>query len=127
MQNDSVNLVSGMRPNVFVALMNFLYLVPSCGWIISIVLWAVGKDQSAYVNAKGKDLLNWMISMVLYGVVGSLTLLVLFVLLLPVGMVLLYLFWAAVGLLSVVFPIVAGVKALNEEEWSYPLTISFIK
>ncbi len=31
------------------------------------------------------------------------------------------------GVLAVVFPIIAGIKANNGEVWKYPLSINFIK
>jgi uncharacterized Tic20 family protein len=33
----------------------------------------------------------------------------------------------AVGIMSVVFPIIGGIKANNGELWEYPLTIKFLK
>lgn len=87
------------------------------GVIIPIVLWQSKKEQMPALDAHGKMVVNWMISAVIYGIVS-------FVLVfLIIGIFLLI----ALGLLSVIFPIVGAIKANNGELWEYPLTIKFLK
>ena len=127
MENKNEQMIQGMTPNTFVGLMNILFIVPSIGWIISIVFWAIGKDQSEYVNAKGKDLLNWFISFVIYCIAGGILGGILTVMLPALGAIFFFIFFGAVGLAAVILPIIAGIKGFNGEDWKYPFTIQLIK
>ncbi len=87
------------------------------GVIIPIVLWQTKKQQMPALDAHGKMVVNWMISAVIYGIVSFVLAFVI------IGFFLLI----ALGLLSLIFPIVGAVKANNGELWEYPLTIKFLK
>lgn len=127
METSSEQLVKGMKLNTYVGLMNLLFLVPSLGWIISLVMWLIGKDESEHVDARGKDMANWFISMIIYGV-GCGLVCILLIFIAPIaGLALLYLVGIAIAIIAFVCPIVGGVKALNGEAWSYPLTLQLIK
>lgn len=73
-------------------------------------------DSHPFVNAQGKESLNFQISMTLYMVVAALLALV------AIGLLLL----AVLALLDFIFIIVATVKAKNGEPYRYPLTIRLI-
>jgi uncharacterized Tic20 family protein len=60
---------------------------------------------------------NWLISSLIYFVVSLVLTIVLIGIL---GLV-------ALGIMSIVFPIIGGIKANNGELWEYPLTIKFLK
>lgn len=87
------------------------------GIILPIVLWQTNKDKMPALDRHGKMVVNWMISMIIYGVVSGI--LVFFI----IGFFLLI----ALGLLGIILPIVGAVKANNGELWEYPLTIKFLK
>lgn len=93
------------------------YLVPFAGLIVPIVIWQVKKDQVRDIDAHGKNAVNWIISVCIY-IVACIPLM--FVLIgIPLLMV--------VGLLGIVFPIIAAIKASNGDVWRYPLSIPFFR
>jgi uncharacterized protein len=92
-------------------------IVPSSGLIIPIVIWQVKKDDLPGLDAHGKIVANWIISVLLY--VALCGVLAFFV----IGL----LFLIILGVLVIVFPIIGGIKANNGEVWKYPLSIPFFK
>ena len=69
------------------------------------------------IDAHGINVINWIISLIVYSVVSAI--LIFAIIGIPMLM--------ALGLVSVVFPIIAAIKANNGEVWKYPLSISFVK
>ncbi|MGO3706919.1 MAG: DUF4870 domain-containing protein [Mesonia hippocampi] len=97
-------------------LLNLFTLVG--GLIVPIILWQVKKDEIDNMDAHGKAVVNFQLSLLLYGVIGSLTMIIL------VG----FLILLAVAVLGTVFPIINGIKASKGEAlMKYPLSITFIK
>jgi uncharacterized Tic20 family protein len=91
--------------------------IPFGNAIGPLVVWLIKRDESALVDREGKEALNFQISMTIYAMISALMIFVLIgILLLPV-----------VGILDVVFTIVAAVKTSNGEQYRYPLTIRFLK
>lgn len=115
---DSQNQL-GMELNTYLMLMHLSqfagYVVPILGFIAPIVMWAINKDKSAEVDRHGKNILNFIISWVIYAFVSALLVLVL------IGIPLLIL----LGVMQIVFIIMATIKANGNEFWKYPLTIPF--
>jgi len=93
------------------------YVVPIAGWAVPIVLWQVYKDKLPGIDQHGKAVVNFMITMVLLGFIGGLT--VCF----GVGIIVLIL----VAVFGVVCPILAGLRANEGGFYQYPLTIQFLK
>lgn len=93
------------------------FVIPFAGMVLSIVLWQTKRNDLPGIDPHGKMALNWMISALIYGVVGFVLAFVL------IGFPILL----ALGVVAVVFPIIAGIKANNGEFWVYPLAIPFIK
>lgn len=91
-------------------------LVPGAGLIAPIVLWQIKKDELPGVDVHGRIAVNWILSVLVYGVASAILILLL------IGIPLLI----ALAVLSVVFPILGGIKAGKGEVWPYPLTIRFI-
>ncbi|MDD4637450.1 MAG: DUF4870 domain-containing protein [Bacteroidales bacterium] len=109
-----------LSESAYLGLMNFVFLVPTVGWILSIIAWVIGKDKSAKIDEQGKNIVNFMISYALYGLIFFCSILmVIGIVLIPAAVV--------VGVLVIVFPIIAGIKGLNGETWRYPLTIEFLR
>lgn len=96
-------------------LLNFI--IPFGGVIAPIVLWQIKKDEIPGLDAHGKMVANWLISSLIYGVVSGILCLIV------IG----FLGLMALAVMSVVFPIIAGIKANKGELWEYPLTIKFLK
>jgi uncharacterized Tic20 family protein len=93
------------------------FVLPPAGLVAPIVIWQLKKDELPGIDAHGKNAVNWIISAVIYGLVSALLVLVL------IGIPMLI----ALGVLTIIFPIIAGIKANNGEVWKYPLTIPFVK
>ena len=93
------------------------FIIPFAGLIAPIVIWQLKKEEMPELDAHGKIVVNWLISALIYGAVCFVLSFVL------IGIPLLF----VLGILSVVFPIIGGIKANNGEVWKYPLSISFIK
>lgn len=93
------------------------FIIPIAGIIAPIVIWQIKKDEYPIVDAHGKNAVNWIISAVIYGAVC------LILTLAVIGIFLL----AILGVLAIVFPVIAGIKANNGEVWKYPLSIQFLK
>lgn len=107
----------GMPTNTYLLIMHLVQLVPTVGWIASVIMWVINKDKDAAVDAHGKHIVNWLISALIYGFVFGL------LCLLFIGIP----FVIALGICCLVFPIIGAIKANNGEEWKYPLSISIIK
>lgn len=93
------------------------YVIP-LGWIIGpIVVWMMKKEEFPFVNRQGKESLNWQLTM-LIGFVVSIPLM-----LICVGIFTM----VAVGILDLIFTIIAGIEASKGKDYKYPWSIKFIK
>jgi uncharacterized protein len=92
-------------------------LVPLGNIIGPLVMWLIKREQSPVIDAAGKEAMNFQISCTIYAVISALMIFIL------IGIPLLF----VVGIISVVFAIVAAVKASNGEPYRYPLTIRFLR
>jgi uncharacterized Tic20 family protein len=93
------------------------FVVPFAGLIAPIVIWQLKKVELPGIDEHGKNATNWIISQIIYAVVSFILAFAI------IGIPLLI----ALGVVAIIFPIVAGIKANNGEVWKYPLAISFIK
>jgi len=93
-------------------------------FVPALIGYLVLKDRSAFARAHTAAALNFQISMAIYGVacwiLGTILLLVL------IGIVF-YIALAVIGVLVLVFSILAAVAANKGEYYSYPLSIKFVK
>jgi uncharacterized protein len=99
----------------FSQLLNFI--IPFGGIIAPIVMWQMKKDEMQGVDQHGKNIVNFLISMLIYSFISAILMLVV------VGVFLLMI----LGVAGIVLPIIAGVKANSGEVWKYPLTLQIIK
>lgn len=93
------------------------FVIPGLGIILPIVLWIAHKDQNEDINQHGRVTANWLLSLLVYSVICFI---LTFIIIGALGFI-------ALGLLNVIFAIVAAVKANNGELWVYPLSFQFIK
>ena len=93
-----------------------LFLFP-IGIVVPIIIWQTQKDKIPALDAHGKMVANFMISMTIYLFVS------IFLMFLLVG----FLIAPILGIIGIAFPIIGGIKAHNGELWEYPLTIKFLK
>ncbi len=82
-----------------------------------LVLWLVKKDEDAFVDQTGKEVINFQISVTIYAIVcGLLTLVVIGLFLLPILLI-----------ATVVYTIIGALKAKEGTLYQYPFTIRFLK
>jgi len=96
---------------------------PIVGNIVApLIVWQIKKDDFSFVDEQGKEAVNFQISMALYAVIGSLACLIT-----CIGAPLIPIVCFAIGVVDLVFLLIAAVKANNGYHYRYPLTIRFIK
>lgn len=88
-------------------------IVPFAGLVVPIVIYLIKKDSMPGLVPHAHVVFNWMISAVIYAVVGIVLTVIL------IGVLVLI----AVAILTIVFPIIGGIKASEGEVWPYPLSI----
>jgi uncharacterized Tic20 family protein len=87
------------------------------GFIVPLLLWLVKKDEIFDMDRHGKAIINFRISMFLY-----LLICIPFVLLFGLGL----LGFIVIGLFYIIFPIINAVRASNNQQPNYPLSIKFL-
>ena len=87
------------------------------GLVIPLIIWATQKDKVLDMHEHGRKIVNFQISMLIYGIISG-VLVIIFVGFLLLGII---------GLLLLIIPIINAVKASNGEIPEYPLSIEFIK
>jgi uncharacterized Tic20 family protein len=88
------------------------------GFIVPLVLWLTKKDDIFEMDKHGKAILNFRISMFIYLLI-CIPLVILF------GLGLLGMF--VIGIFYLIFPIINAIKASNNQEPNYPLSIHFLR
>ncbi|MGZ0654023.1 DUF4870 domain-containing protein [Coraliomargarita sp. W4R53] len=82
-----------------------------------LIVWITKKDQDAFVDATGKEVLNFQISVTIYAIVcGLLIFAVIGMFLLPILII-----------VTVVYTIIGALKANEGVLYRYPFTIRFLK
>lgn len=81
-----------------------------------LIIWLMKKDQSPYLDAQGRELLNFQISYFIYALISMVLVAVL------IGIVMLI----AVGVASLVFTIIGIVKASEGQVYRFPLCIRML-
>ena len=93
------------------------FIVPILGFVVPIIIWQWKKTELPAIDAHGKVVANAIISYVIWGAI-SIPLCIFLI-----GFVLLWI----LGVLAVIFPIIAALKARDGIIWDYPLTIKFFR
>lgn len=93
------------------------FVVPFGGILGPLILWLVKRADSPYLDAVGKEAVNFNISWTIYIIVAALSMFVL------IG----FLLMPLVGLVWLIFVIMAAIKASEGKFHRYPLTIRLIK
>lgn len=102
---------------VFMHLSQFAgFIICGLGFILPIVLWVSRSKESKDIDMHGKNIMNFMLSMLLYSVI-----------LIPLCFLLIGIpFLILLAVLEIIFIIIAAIKAANGEYWKYPLSIPFM-
>lgn len=82
-----------------------------------LLVWLFKKDESPFIDAEGKESLNFQISMTIYLAVSAILIFVV------VGFVLIGILF----IFNLVYVILASIEASKGQPYRYPLTIRFIK
>ena len=93
------------------------YITGFGGLIVPLIIWATQKDKVEEMDAHGKSILNFQLSVLIYSII-SIPLIFLF----GLGILTLIL----IAILAFVMPIVNAIKASNGELPSYPLSLNFV-
>lgn len=88
------------------------------GFIVPLILWLTKKNEVYDMDAHGKAILNFRISMFIY-ILLCIPLIIFFGLGI-IGLI-------VIGFFYLIFPIINAIKASNNEAPSYPFSINFIK
>ena len=91
------------------------YIIPFAGFIAPLVMWLIKKDESAYIDAHGKVVFNWIISAFIWGIIGFILVFI------GIGILILI----ALAICHIVFAIVGAIRANDGVIQNYPLTIKF--
>jgi uncharacterized Tic20 family protein len=113
---------------------------PLAGIIMPIVMWQQFKKDSSVIHENGKQIMNFMLTTFLVGIVFTLGIVAVVMTLFnntstdqreaafsAMGIVTILLFAAGFSIAYVVFIILAAIKAYNGQVGKYPLTIRFIR
>lgn len=92
------------------------FIVPFLGFIAPLFLWLKFKDTDPEVDRHGKAIINWNISVIIYVVVGLISMIFF------VGIILLI----ALAIVGFIYPIIGALKAKDGEVFSYPPTIKIL-
>ncbi len=92
------------------------YFIPFANLLIPLVIWLVKRHESPDIDAVGREVLNFNLSMLVYALAGCLLVLVL------IGFLILPALW----LFGIVVTIIAAVRANDGWCYRYPLTIRFL-
>jgi len=93
------------------------YLGPLLNILGPFIVWIIKKNEFSFVDEQGKESMNFQITMTV------LALLALLLIVVKIGFLLIF----AVGIVNLVFVIIASVKTSNGESYQYPFKIRFIK
>ncbi|MEY3459264.1 MAG: hypothetical protein RL215_2421 [Planctomycetota bacterium] len=110
--------IFGFTPINWITLMHLsplLWWAGGLGVAVPVVMWLLSRDQSRQADRHGRVVVNWLLSLLVYGVVC--VPLVFIGIGIPMG--------AVLGLLSLALPIVGAVRASEGRLWPYPLSIEF--
>ena len=101
---------------LFIHLSQFgCYSFPLLGIVLPILLWQLKKDELPGIDAHGRVVLNWMISVIIY------TLICIPFCFLLIGIPMLF----VLGIAAVIFPIIGAIKANDGILLKYPASIPF--
>lgn len=92
-------------------------VIPLGSVIGPLVMWLIKKEESHFVDTQGKESLNF-----------QLTILVAVLMCIPLAFIIIGIPIAILlSILSIVFPIMGGIKANEGKNYKYPYSIKFIR
>lgn len=89
--------------------------------IIPLVIWLMKKDESPFIDEQGKEIVNFQISIAIY---GSVLFLIAFTV---IGMPITFLGMFILVAANIISIIKGAIKASNGEQFLYPINLRLIK
>lgn len=89
------------------------WAIPIAGLVVPILLWQIKKDELPGIVPHAHIVLNWIVTSLVY---AAICFILVFVVIGIFGFV-------ALGLVTIIYAIVGGLKANDGEVWEYPGTI----
>jgi len=87
------------------------------GWIAPLIVMVTQGNRSPYLRSESVKALNFQILWTIVGVIGWATSCI------GIGFIVI----AAAWLMSIIFGVIAGIKASNNEPYNYPMSVQIIK
>lgn len=91
-------------------------IIPFAGFVLPVVMWIAGRDDSKMVDEHGRAVINWMISLLIYLSISGLLVMI------GIGLIGLI----ALAIINMVFVIKGAIKANDGILWHYPMTIKIL-
>ncbi len=99
----------------------FIFVIPFANIIVPLVIWLIKRPESAYLDAVGKEVVNFQISAAIFGVGTAIIAGLIGCLIIPIALPFIVLIaW-------VVYMIKAIMATSDGGDFRYPATIRFIK
>lgn len=89
------------------------WVVPVAGLVVPILLWQIKKDELPGIVPHAHVVLNWIVTSMIY---AAICIILIVVVIGIFGLV-------ALGLVTIIYAIIGGLKANEGEVWEYPGTI----
>lgn len=92
-------------------------IIPFGGYAATLLLWLFKKDSSEYINAQGKEAVNFMLNIMVVGTAAMLlcVMLIGFLLMIPLVVV------------AFVMPVIAALKTSKGQAYQYPWVYRLIR
>lgn len=91
-------------------------IIPLAGLLVPLILWLTNRSNPRY-DAQGKEVMNWVLFLIIYSIVSGILVLVMVGILLVIA--------GAIGM--VVFAILGAIKGSKGEFYKYPLPFRLLK
>jgi uncharacterized Tic20 family protein len=92
-------------------------LIPFGGYAATLLLWLFKKDSSEYINAQGKEAVNFMLNIIVVGTAAMLLCVMLIGFLIMIPLV----------LVAFLLPVIAALKTSKGQIYRYPWVYRLIK
>lgn len=92
-------------------------IVPFVGYAATLLLWLFKKDGSEYINAQGKEAVNFMLNIIIVGTAAMLLCVMLIGFLLMIPLV----------IFAFILPVIAALKTSKGQLYTYPWVYRLIK
>lgn len=93
------------------------FIIPFGNIIAPLVIWLIQRDKSQFVADHAKEALNFQITVSIFAIGGIILMFIV------IGILVL----AVIGIASLVFSIMAAIKANQGETYTYPFAIRLVK